>query len=112
MGGYHIPEGWNLLYEINQTHLNPNEYYDPAQFLPDRFANNEENKRDKYSYVPFGGGIRECIGKEFARLEMKLFAVHLLRTYRWELLPDQDLSMVVVPTPHPRDNLRVKFGRI
>lgn len=110
ISGYHIPEGWNLLYEIKQTHTNPNEYEEPEQFLPERFVDSEENKRDKYSYVPFGGGIRECIGKEFARLEMKLFASHLLRHYAWELLPDQDLSMVIVPTPHPRDNLKVIFS--
>ncbi|MEL6555807.1 MAG: cytochrome P450 [Cyanobacteria bacterium J06621_11] len=110
LGGYHIPEGWNLLYEINQTHLNPNEYDTPEQFSPERFAASAEGTRSKYSYIPFGGGIRECIGKEFARLEMKLFAAHLLRHYAWELLPDQDLSMVIVPTPHPRDNLKVHFS--
>ena len=51
-------------------------------------------------------GASAGLGKEFARLEMKLFAVHLLRHYSWELLPDQDLSMVIVPTPHPRANLQ------
>ncbi|ESA33853.1 cytochrome p450 [Leptolyngbya sp. Heron Island J] len=111
--GYRIPKGWTVLYEINQTHLNPDDYRVPHQFQPERFAKDAETiQPNKYSYVPFGGGIRECLGKEFARLEMKLFAVHLLRGYRWELLPDQDLSMVVVPTPHPRDNLRVQFGRL
>ncbi|MGK7874764.1 MAG: cytochrome P450 [Xenococcaceae cyanobacterium] len=108
-GGYKIPEGWNVLYEINQTHLNPNEYSEPNAFRPERFGIGLGAARNKYSYLPFGGGIRECIGKEFARLEMKIFAVHLLRHYTWELLPAQDLTMVVVPTPHPRDNLRVKF---
>ncbi|MBT9313582.1 cytochrome P450 [Leptothoe kymatousa] len=104
--GYRIPEGWTVLYEINQTHLNSDDYETPADFRPERFA---KGVRSKYSYVPFGGGIRECLGKEFARLEMKLFAVELLRNYQWDLLPDQDLSMVIVPTPHPRDNLKVRF---
>jgi cytochrome P450 len=107
--GYQIPAGWNVLYEINQTHLNSEIYQAPETFRPDRFAPDSDNKREKYSYVPFGGGIRECLGKEFARLEMKIFAVHLLRHYTWDILPDQDLSMVTVPTPHPRDNLRVSF---
>lgn len=110
LNGYQIPAGWTVLYEINQTHLNPEDYSAPADFQPERFQKGAQP--NKYSYVPFGGGIRECLGKEFARLEMKLFAVHLLRYYSWELLPDQDLSMVVVPTPHPRDNLRVRFGRL
>jgi cytochrome P450 len=110
LNGYQIPAGWTVLYEINQTHLNPQVYPDPATFQPDRFGSNAN--REKYSYVPFGGGIRECLGKEFARLEMKLFAAHLLRHYTWELLPDQDLSLVTVPTPHPRDNLRVRFAPV
>ncbi|MEM6255038.1 MAG: cytochrome P450 [Cyanobacteria bacterium P01_D01_bin.156] len=114
LNGYQIPEGWTVLYEINQTHLNPDDYLTPKEFQPERFAKktSADGLTSKYSYVPFGGGIRECLGKEFARLEMKLFAVELLRHYQWELLPDQDLSMVVVPTPHPRDNLRVKFQRV
>ncbi|MEM9007648.1 MAG: cytochrome P450 [Cyanobacteria bacterium P01_F01_bin.86] len=111
INGYQIPEGWTVLYGINQTHLNPQAYPQPDAFRPERFATEASGIQSKYGYVPFGGGIRECLGKEFARLEMKLFAVHLLRHYTWELLPDQDLSMVVVPTPHPRDNLRVRFKR-
>jgi retinoid hydroxylase len=60
---------------------------------------------------PFGGGLRECLGKEFARLEMKLFAARLLREFDWQLVPRQDLSLVVIPTPKPRDGLKVRFQR-
>ncbi len=112
IGGYHIPAGWTVLYEITQTHLNPDVFPDPKAFQPERFEPGTASARPKYSYVPFGGGIRECLGKEFARLEMKVFAVHLLRHYTWEILPNQDLSLVTVPTPHPRDNLQVKFQRV
>lgn len=110
--GYQIPAGWNVLYGISQTHLNPEIYPVPDTFRPDRFAPDSEGKRDKYSYVPFGGGIRECLGKEFARLEIKIFAAHLLRHYTWKILPDQDLSLITVPTPHPRDNLQVHFSKL
>ena len=110
LSGFQIPAGWNVLYEINQTHWNPSDYPEPETFRPDRFEQGMgPASNQKYAYVPFGGGIRECLGKEFARLEMKIFAVHLLRHYRWELLPNQDLSMVVIPTPHPRDLLKVRF---
>ena len=51
--------------------------------------------------------MRECLGKEFAKLEMKLFAALLARNYEWELLPDQNLDFIMVPTPRPRDGLRV-----
>lgn len=69
-------------------------------------------KPKPFGYVPFGGGVRECLGKEFAKLEMKLFAALLVREYEWELLPEQNLDLIMVPTPHPRDGLRVNFRRL
>lgn len=71
-----------------------------------------EDKLKPYGYIPFGGGVRECLGKEFAKLEMKLFAAMLVREYEWELLPDQNLDLIMTPTPHPRDGLRVKFQQL
>ena len=115
-GGYRIPEGWAVLYQISPTHNDAALYPQPDRFDPDRFSPEQlqaqSSDRQKYGYLPFGGGIRECLGKEFARLEMKLFAAHLVRGYAWELLPDQDLELVTVPTPHPRDLLKVKFWQL
>lgn len=105
--GYHLQPGWNALYQINQLHRQEEEFPEPDRFNPDRFA----TARPKLGYIPFGGGLRECIGKEFARLEMKVFAALLLRDYTWTLLPDQDLSLETIPTPRPRDGLRVAFQR-
>jgi len=51
------------------------------------------------------------LGREFAKLEMKIFAALLVRDYEWELLPEQNLEMVKIPTPHPRDGLQVNFRR-
>ncbi|MGF1495284.1 MAG: cytochrome P450 [Elainellaceae cyanobacterium] len=115
--GYQVPQGWSLLYSIGQTHQDASLYADPEQFEPERFNPKSDvdspstKLAQKYGYVPFGGGIRECLGKEFARLEMKLFAVYLLRDYEWTLLPDQDLDLIMTPTPHPKDGLRMKFSR-
>ncbi|MBD3882471.1 cytochrome P450 [Phormidium tenue FACHB-886] len=114
--GYQIPKGWAVLYQIGSTHTNANLYPQPNQFDPDRFSpaqlQSQSVDRQKYGYLPFGGGIRECLGKEFARLEMKLFAARLIRGYDWRLLPNQNLEMVTVPTPHPRDQLKVEFWKI
>jgi hypothetical protein len=73
--GYHLPKGWQVLYQINVTHQDPTIYQDPERFDPDRFSPERAEDRTKtFGHVPFGGGLRECLGKEFARLEMKLFA--------------------------------------
>ena len=104
-GGYEIPKGWTVLYEINQTHQDSQLYPEPDRFDPDRFSS--ERVAKPFSYVPFGGGLRECLGKEFARLEMKLFAAKIVREFEWELLPEQDLNLISLTAKHPRDGLRV-----
>jgi cytochrome P450 len=98
-----------VLSGITQTHQDSQLYPEPERFDPDRFSSERSPK--PFSYVPFGGGLRECLGKEFARLEMKLFAAKIVRELEWELLPDQDLNLIAVPTPRPRDGLQVKFRR-
>jgi len=108
-GGYEIPKGWRVLSGITQTHQDSQLYPEPERFDPDRFSSERSPK--PFSYVPFGGGLRECLAKEFARLEMKLFAAKIVRELEWELLPDQDLNLIAVPTPHPRDGLQVKLRR-
>ncbi len=111
-GGYRIPKGWNIQYQIAQTHKDEELYpqsdrFDPDRFDPDRSA----QKQASFGYIPFGGGLRECIGKEFARLEMRLFASKMLQNYEWELLPDQNLELITVPSPRPRDGLKINFSQ-
>ncbi|GAB4533807.1 MAG: cytochrome P450 [Pleurocapsa sp.] len=111
--GYRIPEGWVVQYQIAQTHKDAEIYTDFDRFDPERFSpSREEDKQKTFAYIPFGGGLRECLGKEFARLEMRIFAAKLLQNYTWELLPNQNLELVTVPSPRPRDGLQVKFSRI
>ena len=111
INGFSIPKGWLVVYSIVQTHRDGATFPHPEVFDPERFSK-ENQTRKAYSYMPFGGGVRECLGKEFARLEMKLFAYHLLKQYDWELLPDQSLEMAVLPTPHPEDGLKVKLSPV
>ncbi len=110
--GYYIPQGWDVYYQIPETHQFRNIYSQPERFDPDRFSpERSEDKQKVFSHISFGGGIRECLGKEFARLEMKLFAALLVRDYKWELVPGQNLERVVLPFSRPRDGLKVKFHR-
>ncbi|WP_353769821.1 cytochrome P450 [Okeania sp. SIO1F9] len=112
-GGYSIPKGWLIQYQIGKTQQDETLYPEHKNFDPDRFApENAVDKQKIFGYIPFGGGMRECLGKEFARLEMKIFAAKLLRSYEWELLPEQDLSLVAVPTPNPRDGLKIKLWHL
>lgn len=111
--GYRIPQGWSVLYQIGKTHQDESVYKNPEIFDPQRFGiDRAEDKSKAFSYVTFGGGMRECLGKEFAKLEMKIFAALLLRGYEWELVPGQNLNLEMIPTPRPRDGLKVFFRSI
>lgn len=110
--GYQFPQGWNLIYQIPRTHLDNSLYAQAEQFDPERFnPERMENGGKPFSYLPFGGGLRECLGKEFARLEMKIFAALLTHCYKWKLSPSQNLQMVRTPVPHPQDGLRVNLSK-
>ncbi|AFY40660.1 (+)-abscisic acid 8'-hydroxylase [[Leptolyngbya] sp. PCC 7376] len=109
---FQIPKGWAVQYQILQTHKDEENYPDHERFDPERFSPERAAEKQKnYQFIPFGGGMRECIGKEFARLEAKVLGSMLVRGYDWELRPDQDLSMQVIPTPLPKDGLQVRFWR-
>ena len=111
--GYHVPAGWLALYRIDAAHRDERCYTHPDSFDPDRFGpERAEQKRYDYSLVGFGGGPRVCLGMAFAKLEMKVLAAQLLRSYQWQLAPDQDLTMNPVPSLRPKDGLRVTFEPI
>jgi cytochrome P450 len=110
--GYCIPEGWSVLYQIGRTHADESIYSQPEKFDPERFSPERSEDKKAFSYLPFGGGIRECLGKAFAQLVMKVFAVYLVRDYNWELLHEQNLELIRIPTPHPKDGLKVSFRHL
>ncbi|BAU13991.1 cytochrome P450 [Leptolyngbya sp. NIES-3755] len=107
--GYHIPQGWLAQYSILFTHRLPELYPNPETFDVDRW---KDTKQKPFSLIGFGGGSRICIGLAFAKLEMKLIAAHLLRNYNWELLSNQSLKPVLIPTCRPKDGLKVQFQKL
>jgi len=80
VGRFVLPAGTTTAISVYATNRNPRVYDDPAAFKPERFL---ENGPETYSWVPFGGGIRRCIGSSLALLEAKL----ILRTMLAELEP-------------------------
>jgi len=108
--GYHVPKGWLVLYSIMVTHKQKDIYSHPDKFDPDRFnPDRQEHKQKLFSLIGFGGGARVCVGIAFAKLEMKIVAAHLLRGYKWEILPSQSLEPFPIPSLRPKDGLKVKF---
>jgi retinoid hydroxylase len=87
-GGYLIPAGWYVCIFPMMTHRLPEIYQDPDTFDPDRFAPpREEDKKQPYSLIGFGGGVHSCIGVELAQMEMKIILSTLLQKYDWTVTP-------------------------
>jgi cytochrome P450 len=69
IGGYELPAGTFVLPAIAAVHYRPDLYPDPEEFRPERFL---QGKGDHYAWIPFGGGVRRCIGAGFAQHEMRV----------------------------------------
>ncbi len=80
VGGRELPKGARVVPSIYLTNRNPRVYEAPEEFRPERFL---DRPPETFSWIPFGGGIRRCIGASFATLEMKL----ILSTVLGELSP-------------------------
>jgi cytochrome P450 family 135 len=78
--GRTLPPGTRVMPSIYLTNRSPRVYEQPERFMPERFL---DGAPDTFSWIPFGGGIRRCIGASFAQLEMRL----MLATMLAELTP-------------------------
>ena len=78
LGDWVIPRGYNLLVGISLVHDDDEVFPDALAFDPDRFLG---ARPDSYSWIPFGGGTRRCIGAAFANMEMNVVLRTLLRDF-------------------------------
>jgi cytochrome P450 len=86
IGGFHYPPGVMLAAFAHLVHHDPDIYPEPQAFRPERFIESEGGKAPgTYTWLPFGGGRRRCLGASFALLEMKLVLRAVLE--RCELRP-------------------------
>jgi cytochrome P450 len=106
--GYRVPAGTHVFYSIAGAHMLPTVFAAPEQFDPDRFAPPREEHKTPYALVGFGGGPRICIGINFAQVEIKALVSHLLRKYRLELVPGQQIIQMYRPTSMPVNGIRMR----
>lgn len=107
IGGYTLPAGAELIIWLYWTHRDPRWFPEPLRYNPDRFAP-EAPPLVRGAYLPFGGGTRICIGKEFALMEARLVLATIAQLYRLRLEPGQDVSPRFAVTLSPRNGLRMR----
>ena len=68
-------------------HRDPALWDDPLTFDPDRFSRERSKGRNRWQYIPFGGGPRSCMGDHFAMLEATLALATIIRAVEISSLP-------------------------
>jgi cytochrome P450 len=84
--GVALPKGCYAGVALYLTHHSPTLYEEPERFRPERFL---DRKYSPFEFLPFGGGIRRCIGNSFALYEMKIALAALLRQAKLSAAPGQ-----------------------
>jgi len=106
VGGYRIPRGSLVLVSQYVMHRDPRFFPEPERFDPTRFAPEARSERPQFSYFPFGGGVRRCIGEGFAWTEAVLILAALARRWAMRLAPGHRVEA------QPRITLRPGKGGV
>ena len=100
LGGRVLPAGVSVSPCIYLMHRRPDVYPEPEAFRPERFL---DNPPGTYTWLPFGGGIRRCLGAQFAQMEMKVVLSTLLREARLrptDARPERITRRAITFVPH------------
>jgi cytochrome P450 len=112
LAGQTIPAGALVVYSAYEVQRDPAHWPEPERFAPERWLPGDALHRpvDPYTYLPFGGGYRRCIGFALATQEIKAAVVEVVR--RVDLRPlDRTLVPTGIATMWPRDGVRCQVGR-
>ncbi|KAL1921940.1 uncharacterized protein VTP21DRAFT_10582 [Calcarisporiella thermophila] len=106
--GYHLPAGTNVIANFPIAHKNKQIWgADAHEFKPERFL--EDYPRE--AYMPFSSGTRNCIGKNFALMELRMALVTLLHCFEFEDIqgqPEEIVNYITVGLRSNRYRMRVR----
>lgn len=106
--GATIPAGSKLYLCPYIMHRHPRYFPDPERFDPERFTELAKKERAQFSYFPFGGGARVCIGEHFAKMEATLVLASIAQRFRLSLVPGQTIVPEPKMTLHPKNRIMMR----
>jgi cytochrome P450 len=107
VGGFRVNAGEMAFLLFWATHRHPDFWPDAERFDPDRFAPERIKGRHSWSYVPFSGGPRTCIGNMFSLVETTLLVAQLLNRFEVDIQPCGDVRPIAIGTARPSRPVRV-----
>ena len=107
IGGVTYERGAVLAPSIFLVHRNPRIYPDPLEFRPERWL---DAKPGTYTWIPFGGGMRRCIGAQFAQMEMQVVLHAIARELRLEPVgrPEHGIPRFITASPARGGEVRAR----
>jgi cytochrome P450 len=109
LGPYNIPAGAHVFFSQYIMSRTPEYFPDPLRFDPDRFTPEAKAARPKFTYFPFGGGSRQCIGESFAWMEGVFSIATIAQRWRMAYLGATLPIAQAKITLRPRDPLRMQL---
>ncbi len=106
-----IPRGSTVIVYVYGAHHASGHWQDPESFDPGRFVKGSEKLRTPFTYLPFGGGPRGCIGNHYAMLQMLMILSGVLRNYDFALTPGQRIEAQPMVILRPKHGIRMSFIR-
>ena len=104
-----VPAGSRMFYSIYLTQRDPSIWEDADDFCPARFERGR--KTPPFSYIPFGGGPRACIGAAFGQAEARLVLAYLLKYFEFTPLNGDKIHPHMGATLEPRPGVLMKVRR-
>ena len=101
LGGYSLRAGDVVIPYLWGLHRQPDYWSDPERFDPGRFSPGQSKSRHPWSYLPFSGGPRVCIGNMFALTELVMLVAQLLTRFRVGVQPCADVRPIAIGTTRP-----------
>jgi len=107
IGGYVVPRKSLVLMSQYVMHHDPRYFAEPLRFDPERWTPEARESRPQFSYFPFGGGPRRCIGEGFAWMEGILLIATIAQQWKMRLAPNHPVALKPVITLRPKHGMRM-----
>jgi len=111
IGDIAISKGSTVIVYVYGAHHSQRYWENTESFDPARFIKGYEKLRTPFTYLPFGGGPRVCIGNHYAMLQMLMILSELLRRYDFELTPGQTIEARPMVILRPKNGIRMSFTK-
>jgi cytochrome P450 len=109
VNGFRIPEGHEIHLSVIHVHRDEQFYDEPLSFRPDRWTDEFEEELQDFAYVPFGGGRRTCIGREFALLEAKIVLATIGQQFGFEWEKNREIDLEPRVTTRSIEGIPLRF---